>query len=56
LAATAHLEQILNEWIDPATLRKYWAHRILYQLHFALQFAPPEVVAWHLDVAESRLF
>ncbi len=55
LAATAHLEGILNERIAPVTLRKYWAHRILYQLHFALQFAPPEVLAWHLEVAESRL-
>lgn len=55
LAATAHLERILTERIAPTTLRKYWAHRILYQLHFALQFAPPEVLAWHLEVAESRL-
>jgi len=28
---------------------------MLYQLHFALQFAPPDVAEWHLHVAEDRL-
>lgn len=39
----------------PDVLGPYWAHLMLYQLHFALQFAPPDVAEWHLQVAEERL-
>lgn len=55
VAAAAHLDEILRQRVAPETLRAYWAHRMLYQLHVALQFAPPDVVEWHLEVAEHRL-
>lgn len=55
VAAAAHLDQILGQRLPPDVLRSYWAHRMLYQLHFALQFAPPDVAEWHLKVAEDRL-
>lgn len=54
-AAAAHLDEILTDRIAPTTLRMYWAHWMLYQLHWAIQSAPPAVVDWHLDMAESRL-
>lgn len=55
IAAAAHLDQVLHQRLLPDVLRSYWAHRMLYQLHFALQFAPPDVAEWHLQVAEDRL-
>lgn len=55
VAAAAHLDQILRERLAPDVLRSYWAHRMLYQLHFALQFAPPDVADWHLQIAEDRM-
>jgi CHASE1-domain containing sensor protein len=55
IAAAARLDEILQQRLAPDIRRAYWAHRVLYQLHFALQFAPPEVVEWHLQVAEDRL-
>jgi aminoglycoside phosphotransferase (APT) family kinase protein len=54
-AAAAHLDEILADRIAPATLRMYWAHWMLYQLHWAIRSCPDEVVDWHLDLAESRL-
>jgi hypothetical protein len=54
-AAAEHLDKFLRQRLAPETLSRYWAHRVLYQLHFALQFAPPDVVDWHLRVAEERL-
>ncbi len=55
VAAAERLDQVLAERVEESDLRRYWAHRMLYQLHWALQFEPPEVVSWHLDVAEERL-
>ncbi|QGN32652.1 phosphotransferase [Microlunatus sp. Gsoil 973] len=55
IAAAAHLDEILRQRVPPDVLRAYWAHRVLYQLHFALQFASPDVIDWHLRVAEERL-
>lgn len=55
VAAAARLDDVLEERVPAARLQAYWAHRVLYQLHWALQGAPPEVVEWHLDVAETRL-
>ena len=54
-AAAAHLDEILVDRIAPATLRWYWAHWLLHQLRRVVRSAPPEVVDWHLDMAESRL-
>jgi aminoglycoside phosphotransferase (APT) family kinase protein len=54
-AAAARLDDILAERIAPATLRMYWAHWMLYQLHWAIRSAPSQVVDWHLDMAEYRL-
>jgi phosphotransferase family enzyme len=54
-AAAAHLDQILVDRIAPATRRLYWAHWMLHQLRRAIRSAPPDVVDWHLDLAESRL-
>jgi len=51
-AAAAHLDEILADRIAPETLRRYWAHWLHYQLRFATR---PEVIDWHLDLAESRL-
>lgn len=53
--AASHLDTFLAETVHPSTLRQFWAHRILYQLHWTLPSAPPDVVEWHLDFAESRL-
>lgn len=53
--AAARLGDHLRQRVAPDLLRVYWAHRMLYQLHFALQSAPPDVVDWHLQVAEDRL-
>jgi aminoglycoside phosphotransferase (APT) family kinase protein len=55
VGAAVRLDAVLAQRVAPATLRAYWAHRVLYQLHWALQFAPAEVVEWHLEVAEARL-
>lgn len=55
IAATARLDDILVDRIEPQTLQKYWAHWLLFQLHWTLPSAPPDVVAWHLAFAESRL-
>lgn len=54
-AAAAHLDEILNDRIAPATLRTYWAQWMLHHLSRAIRSAPPEVIDWHLDLAESRL-
>ena len=55
-AAADRLDEILACRIAPATLRVYWAHWMLYQLYRAIRSSPPEVVDWHLDMAESRLW
>ena len=55
IAVAARLDEILQHRLAPDILRAYWAHRVLYQLHFALQFAPPHVLEWNLQVAEDRL-
>ena len=55
VAAAERLDRILADRVAEPDLRRYWAHRMLYQLHWALPFAPPEVVDWHLGVAEERL-
>lgn len=55
VAAATHLDRILADRVPAATLRRYWAHRILYQLYWAIQEFPPEVLDWHLEVAETRL-
>jgi hypothetical protein len=55
IAAAAHLDAILVDHVPPATLRMYWAHRLLSQLHWILQAGPPETINWHLDVAEQLL-
>jgi aminoglycoside phosphotransferase (APT) family kinase protein len=54
-AAAAHLDNILTERVPAATLHRYWAHRVLYQLYWAIQGAPPDVLDWHFEVAEARL-
>lgn len=55
IAAAEHLDRILATRLCTADLQRYWAHRMLYQLYWALRYAPPEVVDWHLAVAEARL-
>jgi aminoglycoside phosphotransferase (APT) family kinase protein len=55
VAAADHLDQILADRVAAPDLQKYWAHRLLYQLHWVLQSAPADVVDWHLAVAEARL-
>lgn len=55
VASAAHLDNILTERVPTATLHRYWAHRILYQLYWAIQESPPEILDWHFEVAETRL-
>jgi hypothetical protein len=55
VAAAAHLDSILTDRVPATTLHRYWAHRILYQLYWAIQESPPDVLDWHFDVAETRL-
>jgi hypothetical protein len=54
-AAAIHLDTILTDRIAPDTLRMYWAHWMLYQLHLAIRSDSSEAIAWHLDLTESRL-
>lgn len=54
-AAANHLDEILADRIAPATLRRYWAHWMLYQLHWVIRSGPDQAVDWHLEMAESRL-
>jgi aminoglycoside phosphotransferase (APT) family kinase protein len=54
-AAAARLDEILVDRIAPRTLRMYWAHWMLHQFSRVIGSAPPEVIDWHLDMAESRL-
>lgn len=55
VAAAAHLDDILSDRVPAAALRRYWAHRILYQLYWAIQESPPDVLEWHFELAETRL-
>lgn len=55
IAAAKHLDELLTQRVPPADLRRYWASRLLYQLHWILQSGPLDVVDWHLSVAEARL-
>lgn len=55
VAAAERLDAVLRAAVPEADLLRYWAHRVLYQLHWVLQFGPPEVVDWHLGFAEARL-
>lgn len=55
IAAAQHLDEVLRQRVTASDLQLYWAHRILYQLHWMLPSGPPEVVDWHLAVAEDRL-
>ena len=55
VAAAAHLDDILEHRVAATDLSRYWASRMLYQLHWILQYGRPEHVDWHLAVAEERL-
>lgn len=55
VASALQLDDVLATRVPEADLQKYWAHRLLHQLHWCLQFAPPDVVDWHLDLAEDHL-
>jgi aminoglycoside phosphotransferase (APT) family kinase protein len=55
LAAAEQLDSFLATAVPVATLARYWAHRVLYQLHWTLQYGQPHVVEWHLDFAEEKL-
>jgi len=55
VAAAAQLDDILADRVPAATLRAYWAHRMLYQLYWAVRELPPEILDWHFQAAEERL-
>lgn len=55
-AAARQLDAYLEATVPETKLMSYWAHRILYQLHWTLPSAPPDVVDWHLDFAEAKLW
>lgn len=55
VAAASHLDDVLRRRVAPGDLRRYWASRLLYQLHWILQYGQTDHVEWHLDVAEERL-
>ena len=55
ITAARHLDEVLTQRVPPDDLRRYWASRLLYQLHWILQSGSSDVVDWHLSVAESRL-
>jgi Phosphotransferase enzyme family len=49
------LDGLLDEVLDPATLRLYWAHMSLRQVDWAIRhFSPGDVDDW-LDLAETRM-
>ena len=55
VAAARQLDTYLETTVPEPTLLRYWAHRVLNQLHWTLQSAPPDVVDWHLHLAETKL-
>ena len=55
VAAASHLDDVLKNRVSTSDLSRYWASRLLYQLHWMLQYGRPEHVEWHLTVAEQRL-
>ncbi|MEQ4204683.1 aminoglycoside phosphotransferase family protein [Actinopolymorpha sp. B9G3] len=49
------LDGLLDDLLDPATLRLYWAHMSLRQVDWAIRhFSPGDVEDW-LDLAETRM-
>ncbi|WP_157973746.1 phosphotransferase [Desertihabitans aurantiacus] len=54
-AAAEHLDSHLAATVEEGTLLRYWAHRVLYQLHWILQSGPQQVIDWHLELAETKL-
>jgi aminoglycoside phosphotransferase (APT) family kinase protein len=53
--AAAHLDGILARRVSADVVDHYWAHRMLYQLYWAIQVAPTDVLDWHFQVAEARV-
>jgi phosphotransferase family enzyme len=54
-AAARWLDNRIDELIDPATLRAYWAHMGLRQVDWAIRHHGPDEVDRWLTVAASRL-
>lgn len=54
-AGADHLDRVLSERVPAGLLRIYWAHRLLWQLFWAIEDFSPDVLDWHFDVAEQRL-
>lgn len=52
--AIERVDAALDE-LDPVLLRMYWAHRTLYQLHWAILGGDRTVIDLHLELGESRL-
>lgn len=55
VSAARHLDQLIEQRVTSSDRQRYWAHRLLYQLHWILQSGYDDVIDWHLDVAEDRL-
>lgn len=54
-AVVSRLDRVLDERIDPSTLRRYWAHWSLKMLDWTIRTAGDADVELHLDLAASRL-
>ncbi|MGI8870527.1 MAG: phosphotransferase [Mycobacteriales bacterium] len=54
-SAFDRLDEVLDCVHEPDLLRLYWAHMTLNQLHWAIQYHPPEVIDLFLRFGESHL-
>jgi aminoglycoside phosphotransferase (APT) family kinase protein len=53
--AIDRLDTVLEKMIEPATLRRYWAHWILSTLHGVIPLQRPEWIELFLSLAERQL-
>ena len=53
--AAERLDEILDEAIEPTTLRRYWAHWTLSKLHGVIPMNSPDWIELFLSLGERRL-
>ncbi|MBA8794059.1 hypothetical protein FHX74_001664 [Friedmanniella endophytica] len=54
-SAVRYLDQILAERVPPETLRRYWASRLVYELHWAVQTGADKAVEAMLGIVDERV-
>lgn len=53
--AVSRVEQVLAGCLEPATLRRYWAHQTLNMLYASLRWGTEKAFSTYLDLGDSRL-